>query len=210
MKCGGGLRFGTGAEALALLCEVRGLATLLGSAPPEWDPPPKPPALTSGSLAPGSADIWLYLVLEQHFTAREALPEKLLPAVFLPSKRDWGAGQGGIAGAGICAVAGATRSVCLWIPACELKASPSPFPQDLRVCGQKPDGFGEPVPPVCRVRPRAAGVARHRPGQQAAAGPVGDGKRGHCGLAVPPRCWAASSPRAACRLCFSYLYVWSR
>lgn len=43
----------------------------------------------------------------------------------------------------------------------QLSASPSPFPKNLRVCGQKPDGFREPVPPVCGVRPRAVGSAHH-------------------------------------------------
>lgn len=47
MGQGGGFGF-------ALQGEVGGSATPLGSAPPEWDPPPKPPALTSGSLAAGS------------------------------------------------------------------------------------------------------------------------------------------------------------
>lgn len=197
---------------MALLCGVR-----WGARPHRWalrplngTPPTQAPCPNQQLACSGlgkRADIWLYLALEQRFTAGETLPEKLLPAVFLPSKRDWGAGQGGIAGAGIRVMAGAARSARLRIPGCELKASPSPFPQDLRVCGQKPDGFGEPVPPVCRVRPRAAGVARYRPGQQAAAGAVGHGKGGHCGLAVPPRCWAASSPCAACRLRFTLIYT---
>lgn len=90
---------------------------------------------------------------------------------------------------GFCFAAGASLSVFLWVPGCKPHKALSPFPKDLRVRGQKPDRFGEPLSPVCRVRRCAASVACHRPSPQAPAGPVEDRNPGTArGQQLPTRC----------------------
>lgn len=68
-------------------------------------------------------------MLKNLFTAGEALPKMLLPAAWLPRKRDWGAGQGGIAGTGIWLCGWAGFSLFLQIPGCKLN-KPLFFPKE--------------------------------------------------------------------------------
>lgn len=112
---------------------------------------------------------------------------------------------------GFCFVAGPSLSIFLWIPGCKLHKALSPFSKDLWVCGQKPDRFGEPLSPVCRVRHCAASVACHRPSMQAPAGPVEDrNPRTAPGWQLPTRCRASTAHLfllLGCILATAHIYI---